>query len=158
MGCRHGQNGIQCAQSPVGDFETFQESGQRAGADRHMPTDLHVACSQRARDYGYGLPGSRRGQLEEAVGQRLAEPSVNLADSPHSQSVPAQPSSVDPGLNGDMGLRFDLQVAALRVRVELASERPFDVDWMRTVAFDEIAVVAIHHSHQLSQGLGNSGR
>lgn len=41
---------------------------------------------------------------------------------------------VDPALNGDMGLRLQLEIALLRIGAVIVPQRPFDIDWVGVVA------------------------
>lgn len=54
-------------------------------------------------------------------------------------------------LDPDMGCGFALEIAAARVRVELAGEGAFDVARAGVVAFDEIAVVGVHDAHEIGE-------
>src|SRR5512145_358181 len=76
---------------------------------------------------------------------------VNLLDSCHGDGTVFQPSGIDPALNGYMRLRFELKVSLARVIAIVVVECPFDIDGMGIVALDEIAVVAVHGSHQVSE-------
>ena len=51
-----------------------------------------------------------------------------------------------------MRLRFELQVSLARIIAVVVLERPLDIDRMRIVSLDQIAVVAVHGSHQIGQG------
>ena len=51
-----------------------------------------------------------------------------------------------------MRLRFELKVPLAWIVAVVVLERPFDIDGMRIVPLDEIAVVAVHSSHQIGQG------
>lgn len=46
---------------------------------------------------------------------------------------------------------FELQIASVLILIELAKKRALDVSGASIVALDEIAVVGVHHSNQISQ-------
>ena len=55
-----------------------------------------------------------------------------------------QGAVVDPALDLNVGFRFKLEVTLLGVFAVVAFERALDLDWVRVVPFDEIAVISIH--------------
>ena len=61
----------------------------------------------------------------------------------------AQP--VDLGLHADMRGRFQLQMAALRLVVEVAGQSPCDVAWPRVMPLDEVAVVGVHDADEAGE-------
>ena len=63
-----------------------------------------------------------------------------------------QSSGIDPPLNAYMRFRFELKVSLGWIIAVVVLERLFDIDGMRVVAFNKIAVVAVHSSHQIGQG------
>ncbi len=56
----------------------------------------------------------------------------------------AQAAGVDPLLDGDVRPGLELQGARADVRAVVVVQRSLDVDRVRDVAFDEVAVVAVH--------------
>ena len=50
-----------------------------------------------------------------------------------------------------MGFGFELQIAVFGVLTVIALERAFDLDRVGVVAFDQVAVVAIHRPHQVGE-------
>lgn len=58
---------------------------------------------------------------------------------------------VDLALYPDVGARLDLKLATLGVAIELIGQRELNVTRARVVALDEVAVVAVHHAHQIGQ-------
>jgi hypothetical protein len=63
--------------------------------------------------------------------------------------IPHHSAFVDPALCSDVGLRFELEVSLLFVRTVILAQRALDIDWMSVVAFDQIAVVAIHRTNEI---------
>ena len=51
-----------------------------------------------------------------------------------------------------MRLGFELQVAFFGVVAVVTLEGALDIDGVRIVAFDQIAVVAIHRTHEIGEG------
>ena len=64
---------------------------------------------------------------------------------------PLRPPRVDPVLDVDMRFGFQLQVAFVGVLAVVALEGPFDVDRVGVVAFDQVAVVAVHRPHEIGE-------
>ena len=58
---------------------------------------------------------------------------------------------VDPLLDGNMGLSFELQVSLMRVGAKVVPECPFDIDRMGLVPLDQVAVVAVHRPHEIGE-------
>ena len=58
---------------------------------------------------------------------------------------------VDPVLDGDMRLGFELEVALFGVLAVVALERALDIDRVRVVALDQVAVVAVHRPHEIGE-------
>ena len=77
---------------------------------------------------------------------------MNLDEAARRGGVASQPASVDPLLDGDMGLRLQLEIAAARIGAVIVLERALDIDGMGVVAFDEVAVIAVHRPYQISEG------
>jgi len=60
---------------------------------------------------------------------------------------------VDPFLNGDMRLGFELKVSLFRIGAVVVPHRAFDVDGMGVMPLDEVAVVAVHRPHEIGKRL-----
>ena len=74
-----------------------------------MVSDPHIALSQFAGDDAHALLGVRVFGPKKSFGQRFAKTPVNLADAFFSYGAPAtQPAAVDPFLNCDVRLGFQL--------------------------------------------------
>ena len=77
---------------------------------------------------------------------------MHLADAIDGDGAAAQPAVVDPSLHGDMGPGLELQIALARIGAVVVPERPLDIDGVRVMPLDQIAVVAVHRAHELGQG------
>ena len=64
---------------------------------------------------------------------------------------PLESAAVDPFLDGDVRFGFELEVALFGVVAVIALEGALDIDRVRVVPFDQIAVVAIHRAHEVGE-------
>jgi len=78
---------------------------------------------------------------------------MDLADALYSSCPIAEAARVDPLLNGNVRFGFKLKVALLRVVAVVIRQCPLDIHRMGVVALDQVAVVAIHGTDQIRQGL-----
>ena len=58
---------------------------------------------------------------------------------------------INPSLNLDMCPCFKLQVSLSRVSAVVVLERPLDIYGVGVVAFDQVAVIAIHRTYKVGQ-------
>jgi hypothetical protein len=77
---------------------------------------------------------------------------VHLAQADCGESAMVESAAVDPLLNSDMCLGFELKIPLLAIIAIVVPQCPFDIDRMGVVPFDQIAVVAVHRPHQISEG------
>ena len=77
---------------------------------------------------------------------------MDLAEALDRGAAAPESTRVNPALDHDMGPGFELQVPLLRVTAIVVPERALDIDWVGIVPFDQIAVVAIHRTHEIGQG------
>jgi len=77
---------------------------------------------------------------------------VNLADALLAECTTLQAAVIDPALHGDMGLGFELEVAFLGVVAVILFQGALDIDRVRIMAFNQVAVVAVHGPHEIGQG------
>jgi hypothetical protein len=59
--------------------------------------------------------------------------------------------SIDFRLNAHVCSRFELEIAALFVPIEIPGKRAFDVARTRVMSFDEIAVVGVHDADEVGE-------
>jgi hypothetical protein len=69
---------------------------------------------------------------------------VNLADAVGRHSPATEIPGVDPLLDGDMRLGFQLQIALPGVAAIVILQRPLNIDRVRIMTFDQVAVIAVH--------------
>ena len=50
-----------------------------------------------------------------------------------------------------MRLGLELEVSLPGVPAVVALERALDIDWMCVVAFDQVAVIAVHRAHEIGE-------
>jgi hypothetical protein len=139
------------AEAAIGGFEALKEARQRTRADGGMRADFHMAAPDRAGDNAQALARVGLGNPEQIVRQQFAKPPVNLADPLLCGCPSLQAARVDPFLDGDVGFRLELQIALVRIDAVIVPERPLDVDRMGVVAFDQVAVIAVHRPDQIGQ-------
>jgi hypothetical protein len=63
---------------------------------------------------------------------------VDFHDGVGSDRGAVEPAIVDPLLNGNMSLGFELEIALPGVPTVVALERALDIDGMGVVAFDQV--------------------
>jgi hypothetical protein len=83
---------------------------------------------------------------------------MDLADRGLRRGPSGDSARIDPGLDIHVGAGFELQVSFGWILAVVVSERPLDIDRMRIVAFDEIAVVAVHRANQVGKPRHDPGR
>jgi hypothetical protein len=101
-------------------------NGRRADGDMLANPDISLA--QLARDNLHTLVCVRVFDPEQVFRQQFAEAPVNLADGVRSDGAPPYAAFVDPLLNRNVGLSFELEIALLGVAAIVALERAFNVD------------------------------
>jgi hypothetical protein len=95
---------------------------------------------------------------EQTVGQQLGKAAVNLADALRSGGPPVQATLIDPLLDGDVGSRLQLQFALFGLGAVVVPERALDIDRVRIVPLDQVAVVAVHRPHETGEGADHAVR
>ena len=136
---RGGDHGVRSAEGAVDFLEAVQESRHSTRADGDVPADLDAAGPQRA---GNDLDLFLRYRIfdrQKVGGQELAEAAVDLADGLDGDDAALQAARVDPLLDRDVRLGFELQVARFGVIAVVTREGALDVDGMRGMAFDDVA-------------------
>ena len=145
------QDSLRPAQTAIDVLEALQKTGHGTGTDGNVRPDLHIAPAQ--------LTGNDRDVLirvqvahhEERCRQQLTEAPVNLADGLSRDRAPTDATTIDPALDGDMGLGFKLQGAGPCVSAVVILHSPFDIDGMCVVPLDQVGVVTIHRPHEIGE-------
>ena len=153
-----GQYGVGPADAAIDLLEAREEPRHGAGADGDVTTDAHVATAQFSRHDPQALAGVWIFDPQHLLGQQFAKAAVDVAQALGRDRAPAQISFIDPPLHRDMRFGLKLQIALLGVGAVVVLERTLDIDGMGVVPFDEVAVVAIHRPHEISQRGQHAGR
>ena len=141
---RGSQDGVCLAEVAVYGREALQETRHGAWAYGVVPADLDVALAERT---GYDANALLRFRLfdpKEVFGKPFAKPPVHVHETLSRHCAAGQPAAVDPFLDLDMGLCFELQVSLVRLGVVVLLEGSLDVDRVGVVSLDQVAVVAVH--------------
>lgn len=69
----------------------------------------------------------------------------------------AEVAGIKPLLHRNVSLSFELKIAFMTVGAIIVFQSALDIDGMGIVPFDEIAVVAVHRSHEISERCANAG-
>jgi hypothetical protein len=117
-----------------------------------VAADFNIARAQFAWHDADALPGGRISDPEQGVGEVFAKPAVEFAEIVRVGDGAAKTAGIDPVLDSDMGFRLKLEIALARVVAVVVLECPLDIDGVRIVSFDEIAVVAIHRANEIGKG------
>ena len=89
---------------------------------------------------------------EQIIRQQFAETAMDLAYTGGGGRAGVQTALVDPFLDGDMSFGLELEIAFFGIVAVIALEGALDVDGVRIVSFDEIAVIAVHRTHEIGEG------
>ena len=116
-----------------------------------MPADRDIAVAQCAGDDLDLFFGRRIFDPQQIVGQRLAEAAMDFRDGVRGDGAAFEAAGVDPALDVDMRLGFELEIALFGVLAVVALEGAFDLDRVGVVAFDQVAVVAVHRPHEIGE-------
>jgi hypothetical protein len=137
--------------------EAFEETRDGSGTDGDMLSDLNIAVADCAGVDADALAGDGVFNPKKILRERLGEPAVHFADSFGRCGASAEASLVDPLLDRDVRLCFKLQVAFARVAGVVVPEGAFDIDGVRVVPFDEVGIVAVHRTDEVSKGGEEAG-
>ena len=68
-----------------------------------------------------------------------------------SDAAAFEAAAVDPALDVDMRFGLQLEIAFFGVLAVVALEGALDLDRVGVVAFDQVAVVAVHRAHEIGE-------
>jgi hypothetical protein len=139
---RRREDRVGLADAAIDALELGEESRNRTRAHRDVATNAHVAMAELPRHDAQSLTGVRRFDPQQVIRQQLAKPAMDLAKAFSGYGTSTQAARIDPALDADVRLGFELQIPLPRIVAVVVVERAFDVDGMRIVPLDEIAVVA----------------
>ena len=151
MRCCNAENRVRPAQVAVDFLETSQEALQRAGADGDVGANLHIPPAQFAGHNLYTLFLLRVLHPQQIVGQQLAKTAMDFTDAVTRYRAPSQSTGVNPLLDGDMRFRFELQIALAGITAIVVFQGTLNVDGMRIVSFNQVAVIAVHCPHKIGE-------
>ena len=83
---------------------------------------------------------------------------MNVPQAVRRGRAPANIALIDPPLHGDVRLGLELEVALARIGAVVVFQGAFDLDRVRVVPLDQIAVVTIHRTHEIGQRGDHAGR
>src|SRR5271165_2462917 len=137
---RRREDRVRFADAAIDFLEPRKETRQGAGADGSVPSNAHVAAAQLPSHDAQALMRVGLFHPKHFVGQQFAETVVNFADAIGRHGPTVQMTGVDPALDGNMRLRLKLEIALLGIGAKVVLQRALDIDRVRVVAFDQIAV------------------
>ncbi|WP_230206739.1 hypothetical protein [Novosphingobium sp. Gsoil 351] len=88
---------------------------------------------------------------QEIFGQFGAETGMGFLQARTRMSTAGEPALIDPLLHFDVRACFKLEVALDGVVAKVVAKGSLNVDRMSVMAFDEIAVIAIHSPNEVGQ-------
>lgn len=144
MRSRRRQDDLGLAQPAVLLFEPLQKARNRRWTDRYEVANCDVAGAPLAGNDLHTLMCCGIFNPKHVLRQGCAEASVNLTERFSSRGATPKRSIIDPLLDTDMRLRFQLEIALFRFPAVVALQRALDIDRVRIMALDQIAVVAVH--------------
>jgi hypothetical protein len=83
--------------------------------------------------------------------QKFAKALVHLTKTACRHGAAFEMAIIDPALNGNVRLGFELEGAFFGVFAVVVLEGALDIDGVRIMSLDEVAVVAIHRPHEAGQ-------
>ncbi len=112
----------------------------------------HVALSEFTRNNRITLSVVGIFNPEHVIWEKFTKPSMYLQQRGCGRGISANVAAINPLLNSYMGLSLKLQVSLLRVGAVVTFERLFYIDRVGVMPLYEVAVVAIHRTHEISKG------
>ncbi len=146
------QDRLRFAEPGIGVLPALEEARHSARADRDMLADPHITVTQLARDDRLAPSSSGFLDPEQVRGQSTFKAPVDVEHGLDGGRLAGERAFVDPALGGDVRFGLFLQIAFFLVLAVVSSKRSFDIDWVRVVAFNEVAVIAVHRAHDIADG------
>ena len=97
------------------------------------------------------------GSEAQGIGETFVEAAVELHQEHGGCDDAVELACVDRRLHGDVGSRLELEVTAPGLGDQIRPQRAFDVDGSGIVTLDEVGVVAVQSSHEITDGRGRIG-
>ncbi len=139
------------AELAVDLFEALQKARHGGRADGDVPADRDIAVAQFAGDDLDLFFRRRVFDPEQIFGQQFAEAAMDFADGVRRDGAALETAAVDPLLDRDVRFGLELEVALLAVLAVVVLEGALDIDRVRVVPFDQVAVVAVHRAHEIGE-------
>jgi len=118
-----------------------------------MPTDGDLLCRSRSPlTWRHGDLAANASYAKQRVGSLSIEFTMQPQNEIGGRRLGKSSRRAHPvhfSLDPHMGASLQLKVATLFVAIEFACERTFDIAGARIVAFNQIAVVRIHHANEV---------
>ena len=124
MGCRHVEDGFECAEVRIGALPVIKMPRNCSWAYSKMLANLSVFLARVSGYDRFALTGLGIFDPFQIVWQRIVEPPVNVQNGNRICRILRQSSFIDPALDGDMRDSFLLQVAGFWVGALLARRAP----------------------------------
>ena len=156
MRCCCCNDGIHLAGFSVGFLEALHEAGHGARADGDMLANLDVVFPEFTGYHLDALAILESFHPQKVFGQHFAKAPMRFLQSLARGGSAIEAAGIDPFLRGDVRPGFQLQITLLGIFAEIRFQRALDVDRVRVVPLDQVAVVAVHRAHEACQGMVNA--
>ncbi len=155
MGISRGQNLLDPPATRIGGVHPIEETRHRPRANGNVLADLDVPRAELSRFNHDSLACVGVFGNQQLRRQHRAEAAMQFDHHGRRGRRVRHPTFVDPSLHSDVRQRLLLKVALLGIGAVVVGSRPLDIDRVRIMPFDEVAVVAVHRTHQVSERARN---
>ena len=129
----------------------MQEARYSGRADGDVFADRDITMAQFAGEHLDAFLRRRVHDPQQVVGQQFAESTMDFTKGIGVDGAAFETAGIDPLLDGDMRFCFLLEVARFGVLAVVVLKGALDINGVRVVAFDQVAVVAIHRAHEVGE-------
>ena len=152
VGGSRGDDGLGLADISVNLREAFEEAGHGAPTDGDMTSNLDIAMAKLAGHQSYSFFRLGFFDPEKILGKQLAKAPMNLADALGLDGQATfEAAAVNPLLDRDVRLRFELEVAFTSILIVVVFKRPLNIYGVRVMPLDEIGVVTVHRTDEIGK-------
>jgi hypothetical protein len=116
-----------------------------------MTAYFYITLPELARNDFYALTGIRLFGPQQLLRQKLGEAAVHLLNAFGCGGAAFETAIIDPFLDGDMRDGFELEIPFFRLGAVVVLEGALDLDRLRIIPFDKIAVLTINGSDEIGQ-------
>src|SRR5215469_10921934 len=142
---RSREDGLGLSEFAVNLLEPSQETRHSTRADGGVLADLDIMIARRTREHSLVFDS------EKILGQQFAKAVVDFADRVGGKGAAFEATRVDPLLDSNVRSSLKLEVAFFCVLAVVVFKGALDIDRMRVVSFDQIAVVTVHRADESSE-------